>query len=130
MPSSTFRKLGEALLNATLMLIALILLLVVVLVVQLRGLSGEIRADLAQWQSRGEEALIRVQEAVVALDAVRADAAVSLPDEIAQARAELTVALDGLQARLPTELATDYALWQRMLMAAVSAAAREAQATR
>lgn len=75
MPSdarSRLRELGLALLNATLMLGALVLLLAVVLVWQLRGFADEartgLRTDLAAMRAEVQAARTEAREALVALD--------------------------------------------------------------
>ena len=66
------RKLGAALLNATLMLAALVLLLAVLLVWQVRGLAqdmrGGLRAELATVQPRIEGARETARQALEAVD--------------------------------------------------------------
>jgi hypothetical protein len=128
MPSDrrTWRKLGEALLNATLMLIALIVLLAVVLVMQVRGLTSDLRADLAGMQDRSVEARSQAEEALAALEAARAERGDALPEAVARARDGLSAALDGWAEQAPEGGGTS--LVHRMMMAAVIAAAREAQA--
>ena len=69
------RKLGVAVLNATLMLAALVLLLAVLLVWQVRGLAqdmrGGLRAELASVQPRIEGARETARQALEAVDDAR-----------------------------------------------------------
>ena len=89
MPSEPgpWRKLGAALLNATLMLVALILLLALLLVWQLRGLAQDLRLGL-----RAEIATLAPQ-----IDAARTSAAEALARlQDPEARRELTALIDRL----------------------------------
>lgn len=71
------KRLGVALLNATLMLVALVLLLAVVLAVQVRGIAQDGRAELRTEISRLErqiaETRTTAQQALAELEARRAD---------------------------------------------------------
>ncbi|MBN8290344.1 hypothetical protein JI664_00035 [Rhodobacter sp. NTK016B] len=97
MPSETgpgpWRKLGAALLNATLMLVALILLLGVLLVWQLRGLTQDLRLGL-----RAEIATLAPQ-----IDAARTSAAEAMARlQDPEAQRDLTALIDRLD-RLETQ---------------------------
>lgn len=88
------RKLGVAVLNATLMLAALVLLLAVLLVWQVRGLAqdmrGGLRAELATVQPRIEGARETARQALEAVDDARSRPAADTT--------ELTAVRDSLRA--------------------------------
>ena len=69
------RKLGAALLNATLMLAAIVLVLAVVLVWQVRGLAqdvrGGLRSEIAEVQPRIDAARETARQALAAVDDAR-----------------------------------------------------------
>ncbi|MCB1406944.1 MAG: hypothetical protein KDK01_12000 [Rhodobacteraceae bacterium] len=106
MPSEgggALRRLGVALLNATLLLAALVLLLAVILVWQVRGLATDmrdgLRSELVTIQPRVEEARHSAQEALSALDAAaQAPGATTSPPPVAvtQAQDRLRALLDDL----------------------------------
>lgn len=111
MPSETpsgipaaLRRLGVALLNASLLLAALVLLLAVVLVWQVRGLATEmregLRSDLVTIQPRIEGARRSAQEAMSALDSARQTP--DAPPAVAQAQERLQTLLDDLAALDPS----------------------------
>ncbi|MFN4099957.1 MAG: hypothetical protein ACK4GT_09280 [Pararhodobacter sp.] len=123
MPSDTggrLRQLGLALLNATLLLIALVLLLLVVLVWQLRGFADDLRTGL-----RSDLALMQAQ-----VEATRETARASLqelPDspQAQAARQELARLVDRLEALDPAAAApgeTDALLQRRVLVIIATAA--------
>jgi hypothetical protein len=92
-----------ALLNATLLLAALVLLLAVILVWQVRGLATDmrdgLRSELVTIQPRVEEARHSAQEALSALDAAaQAPGATTSPPPVAvtQAQDRLRALLDDL----------------------------------
>ena len=116
---SPLRALGAALLNATLMLAALVLLLAVLLVWQVRGLAQDLREGMAAQiatnvQPRIEEALTRL-ESQPAAPAVQ-DAQASLRavlDELGRVDPADPVATEGVMRQLV--IAVFASVVQRML---------------
>lgn len=120
MPSeigSRLRALGLALLNATLMLAALVLLLAVLLVWQLRGFASDMQASLAGAQLQLTEVRLNAREALDALDD---------PARAGQARQDLARLLDQLDALDPATApaAETESLLQRLVLAIIATAAR------
>ena len=123
MPSditTALKRLGIALLNATLLLAALVLFLAVMLVWQLRGFAddmrGGLRAELVALQPQVEAARTSAREALAALDS--ADGRPRMREDLAALVARLD-ALDPASApRVETE-----SLLQRLVLAILSAAA-------
>jgi len=124
MPSETggrLKQLGLALLNATLMLVALVLLLLVVLVWQLRGFADDIRtglrSDLAVMQAQVESTRDSARSALQ-----------GLPDspEAQAARQDLARLVDRLEALDPGALVPDEtdALLHRLVLAILATAAQ------
>ena len=131
MPSDTglaLKRLGLALLNATLLLAVIALALAVTLVVQLRGLAGDmrdgVRSELVAMQPRVEAARSSARAALDALEPA-ADGAVDAPARAA-AREDLRALIDRLEALEPgpqTRAETE-SLLQRLVMAVLATAAR------
>lgn len=98
------RKLAEALLNASLLLTAIVLALALALVVQVRGLASDLhdglQTQLATIQPRLEATRETMREALVALDGAGAGPTPDEPPapELALARDRLRAALDNLSA--------------------------------
>ncbi|MCA2013464.1 hypothetical protein LCM17_18375 [Cereibacter sphaeroides] len=112
---SALRKLGAALLNATLMLAALVLLLAVVLVWQVRGLASDLREGL-----RTELVALQPQ-----MQATREAARAALEDlpATAPARDDLAALVDQLEAR-PTAPQDSESLLRRIAFAVIAIAAQ------
>lgn len=112
---SALRKLGAALLNATLMLAALVLLLAVVLVWQVRGLASDLREGL-----RAELVALQPQ-----MQATREAARAALEDlpATAPARDDLAALVDQLEAR-PTAPQDTESLLRRVAFAVIAIAAQ------
>ena len=112
---SALRKLGAALLNATLMLAALVLLLAVVLVWQVRGLASDLREGL-----RTELVALQPQ-----MQATREAARAALEDlpATAPARDDLAALVDQLEAR-PTAPQDTESLLRRIAFAVIAIAAQ------
>lgn len=127
MPSETgsrLKQLGLALLNATLMLVALVLLLAVVLVWQLRGLADEVRTglrtDLAAMQGEVQAARTEAREALAALDD---------PERAGTAREDLRALVTRLEALDPAAVTPDASeetasLFHRLALAIIAVAAQ------
>lgn len=127
MPSETgsrLKQLGLALLNATLMLVALVLLLAVVLVWQLRGLADDVltglRTDLAAMQGELQAARTEAREALAALDD---------PAREGAAREDLRALVTRLEALDPAAAAPDASgedasLFRRLALAIIAVAAQ------
>ncbi|WP_068299423.1 hypothetical protein [Pararhodobacter sp. CCB-MM2] len=112
---SALRKLGAALLNATLMLAALVLLLAVVLVWQVRGLASDLREGL-----RTE--LVALQPQMQATREAARAALEELP-ATAPAREDLAALVDQLEAR-PTAPQDTESLLRRIAFAVIAIAAQ------
>lgn len=133
MASSTqvLRRLGEALLNATLLLAAIVLFLAVMLVWQLRGFADDmrtgLRTELVVLQPRVDAARQSAQAALGALEAARqAQPDAVVPPEAVQAQERLRTLLDTLATWEPSAAETDPAdgIWQRLVLALVATAAQ------
>ena len=112
---SALRKLGAALLNATLMLVALVLLLAVVLVWQVRGIVSDAREG-----PRTE--LVALQPQMQATREAAIAALQDLPDT-APAREDLRALVDQLEARPQLPEVTD-SLLRRLALAVIATAAQ------
>jgi len=131
MPSeqSTLGKLGAALLNATLMLVAIVLLLAVVLVWQVRGLADDmrsgLRSELTMLQPRVDAARSTAVEALGALDTAR-QAQPDAPPEVTQAQDSLRALIDDLSALDPAPENAEQAesVLRRLVFAIFATAAR------
>lgn len=112
---SALRKLGAALLNATLMLVALILLLAVVLVWQVRGVASDLRdgfrTELVALQPQLQATLQSAREALQ-----------DLP-ETAPAREDLRALVDQLETPPTLPQDTD-SLLRRLALAVIALAAQ------
>lgn len=118
MPSETgsrLKQLGLALLNATLMLVALVLLLAVVLVWQLRGLATDLRTDLVAMQGQVQAARTEAREALAALDD---------PERAGAAREDLRALVTRLEAMEEAPDLGDGALLHRLALAIIAVAAQ------
>ncbi|PTX05130.1 hypothetical protein [Pararhodobacter aggregans] len=118
MPSETgsrLKQLGLALLNATLMLVALVLLLAVVLVWQLRGLATDLRTDLGAMQAQVQAARTEAREALAALDD---------PERAGAAREDLRALVTRLEAMEEAPDLGDGALLHRLALAIIATAAQ------
>ena len=123
MPSditTALKRLGIALLNATLLLAALVLFLAVMLVWQLRGFAddmrGGLRAELVALQPQVEAARTSAREALAALDS--ADGRPQMREDLAA----LVARLDALDPATAPRIETE-SLLQRLVLAILSAAA-------
>lgn len=120
MPSelgSRLRALGLALLNATLMLAALVLLLAVLLVWQLRGFASDMQTSLAGARMQLTEARLNARSALEALGD---------PAREAAARQDLAGLVERLDALDPPALpeGDSESLLRRLVLAIIATAAQ------
>lgn len=124
------RKLGAALLNATLMLVAIILLLAVLLVWQVRGLAqdltGGLRSEIVAIQPQVAQAREAAQQALVAVEEARAESSETAPDALSGAQENLRALIDDLGTLSPPVDGMDEteSLIRQLVLAIFSAAAR------
>jgi len=121
MPSdrpATLARLGRALLDATLMLVALVLLLLVLLAVQVRGIVAEGRALVETRAAVLDRRLEGLRETLEQIEAARPAPAAEIAAELAALRATLQALAGSRTQAAPV----DAALLRRLVLAILSAA--------